>query len=399
MKKIYILVFGLISLVGQACKEEFNRPLEENGSATATVSNVTVKNTPGGAILTYNLPGDANLLYAVAEVETKNGKMSYFKSSAYKDKIEIIGLPDEKPRTIKVFTVNKSEVKSAPVEVTINPLTPPYLHVLRNLKMAADFGGVNIQFKNETEADLAFTLERLEPDGNYRREKDYYSRLKAGSYTFRGIEAEEAKFALYVRDRWENISDTLYATLTPLYEMKLDKSKFRDLTLDGDSFIYTDQWHIAKRYAWDDTWSSDFNNPYGNWLNVTTNEPNNGQPTHITIDLGVKAKLSRFRINHYYRFIDRGMKRYEIWGRSDQPKDGSWDGWTKMISYEQKKPSGLSGESYTAADKEVWLAGDNGDFPAEIPAVRYIRVKCLENWVGTTNLNFAEITFWGSDKY
>jgi hypothetical protein len=399
MKYIYMIWIGLACLLGHSCKEDFNTPLQQDGVATAAVTNVQVKNMPGGAILTYTIPKDPNLLYVMAEVPMTGGRTGYFKSSSFKDNMEIFGIPDENSRSIKVYAVSKGEVKSAPVDVVIHPLTPPYIDVLRSLKVNPDFGGINIKYDNETGADLAFMLERLGDDGKWIPLNGYYSKLKEGNHSFRGIEAVETQFAIYVKDRWDNISDTLYTTVTPIYEKMLDKGLFKDITLPGDSPIYTTEWNIGKRYVWDGTWSSDFSNPYGNWYNVSTNAPNDGTPSHITIDIGINAKLSRFRINHYYRFIDKGMRRYEIWGRPDTPKDGSWEGWTKMANYEQKKPSGLAGESYTAEDAEVWLAGDNGDFSSDLPAMRYIRIRCLENWIGTTNLCFAELTLYGNDKF
>lgn len=399
MKKILVL-FYLIGVFSYGCQEEFNTPIQKDGEVNGQVTDVNFTSTPGGAVLTYNIPKDYNLQYVMAEVPTGDSRGTiFFKGSAYNNTIEIEGLSDDSERVVKIYAVSKSEVKSQPVEIKIKPLSPPFQEVFKSLQFRPDFGGVNMKFENPTGADLGFLLE-VEEDGEWKLyQGGYYSQMKEGNHTFRGMNAEPMKFALSVRNRWGHTSERTYFTLTPLFEKMLDKSLFKDLTLPGDSPIYTTEWNIAKRFVWDGTWSSDFNNPYGNWLNVSTNAINDGQPTHITIDLGVKAKMSRFRINHYYRFIDRGMRRYEIWGRTETPTDGSWDGWVKMISYEQKKPSGLPGESYTAEDAEVWRAGDNGDFSSDLPPVRYIRVRCLENWSGTANLNFAEITFWGDDKF
>lgn len=401
MKKILIL-FCFIGMLSYGCQEEFNTPVQKEGEVNGQVTDIKITGTPGGAVLTYNLPKDYNLQYVMAEVPTGDNRgVAYFKGSAYNNKIEIEGLSDDSERVVKIYAVSKAEIKSAPVEVKVKPLSPPFQEVFKSLQFMADFGGVNMKFDNPTGADLGFLLE-VEQGGEWKLyQGGYYTQMKNGNHTFRGMEAEPMKFALSVRNRWGHTSEKKYFTLTPLFEKMLDKGLFKDLTLPGDSPIYTTEWNIAKRFAWDGTWSSDFSYPnnYGNWLNVSTNAVNDGQPTHITIDLGVKAKLSRFRVNHYYRFIDKSMRRYEIWGRTDAPTDGSWDGWVKMTSYEQKKPSGLPGESYTAEDAEVWLAGDNGDFSADLPPVRYIRVKCFENWSGTANLNFAEITFWGDDKF
>ena len=42
--------------------------------------------------------------------------------------------------------------------------------------------------------------------------------------------------------------------------------------------------------------------------------------------------------------------------------------------------------------------GDSGNFSSDLPAVRYIRIRCLKNWSGNTNMTFTEISFWGDDK-
>nr|WP_121272232.1 DUF5000 domain-containing lipoprotein [Pedobacter schmidteae] len=396
--KNYISIVFLCAILFAACKTDVNAPLEADGAAPKKITDLKVENTPGGAKLTYNVPSDPNLLYVLAEVGVGNGITRVFKSSHYNNTLQIDGVPNTAPRMIKVYSVNKSELRSEPIDVEIKPLTPPFLEVFKTIDVDKDFGGVKVIFQNKTGADLAIAMQRVKPDGTFADIGTYFTKLKEGNYTFRGLEAKTIKVATFIKDRWGNSSDTLYKEVTPLFEKMLDKGLFKDITLPGDASIYTTEWNIAKRFIWDGNWSSNFNEPYGNWLNVSTNGPNDGTPMHITFDMGVTAKLSRFRINHYYRYIDRGMRKYEIWGRTATPVDGSWNGWVKLISYEQKKPSGLPGESYTAADAEAWIAGDNGNFDNSFPAVRYIRIKCLENWVGHGNLNFAEISLYGSDQ-
>lgn len=394
--KNYILIVFMCATLFTACKTDVNEPLEANGNAPLKVNNLKVENTPGGAKLTYNIPADPNLLYVLAEVGVGNGVTRIFKSSHYNNVLEIDGVPNTAPRMIKVYSVNKSEVRSEPIDVEINPLTPPFLEVFKTIEVDKDFGGIKILFKNITGADLAIALQIANADGTFTDIGTYFTKLKEGNYTFRGLEAKKINVAAFIKDRWGNSSDTLFKEITPLFEKMLDKSLFKDLTLPGDAPIFIAN-NILKRYLWDGVWSSNFNAPYGNYLNTTTNGPNDGTPLHITFDMGVVAKLSRFRVSNYYQYIDRGMKRYEIWGRTAAPVDGSWDGWVKLISYEQKKPSGLV-NSYTAADAEAWVAGDNAAFDSSLPPVRYIRLRCLENWLGHGNMSLAEITFYGSDQ-
>lgn len=91
------------------------------------------------------------------------------------------------------------------------------------------------------------------------------------------------------------------------------------------------------------------------------------------------------------------LKTWEVWGRTDTPPaDGSWDGWTKLMDCESHKPSGLPVGQHTAEDWEYLQAGEDFEFPAEAPPVRYIRFKVLETWGGMDFIHFTEFTFWGN---
>ena len=52
----------------------------------------------------------------------------------------------------------------------------------------------------------------------------------------------------------------------------------------------------------------------------------------------------------------------------------------------------------TEDDRIAGRNGDSGNFSSDLPAVRYIRIRCLKNWSGNTNMTFTEISFWGDDK-
>ena len=65
---------------------------------------------------------------------------------------------------------------------------------------------------------------------------------------------------------------------------------------------------------------------------------------------------------------------------------------------ENKKPSGLPVGTLSEDDRTAARNGDSANFPISSPAVRYIRIKCLKNWSGNSNIAFTEITLWGDDK-
>ena len=395
--KIIILAFFCMSMV--ACKEEFNKPTEEDAAITGKVSNVTVENTPGGAVLTYTIPSDASLLYVLAELKNKRGVTRQFKAAQFTNKINIDGLGDTDTYKVTLYAVNKSEMRSEPITVEINPLKPPFLTVFETVQIREDFGGVNVKFKNDTEAEVGVVLYATDSLGNYKQYGSFYTQSKDVNYTFRGMKDVDTKVGAFIKDRWDNTSDTLTKNLKPLNEIMMDKAKFKDITLPTDAKIYQGLSYISKHFMYDGRWSTVFSNPYNPGLSMTTDMSGAKQPLHVTFDMGVKARLSRVRISNYYQYQNRTMRKYEIWGHpGTPPSDGSWDGWIKMGEHEQIKPSGLPLGQYSEDDKRAWEAGDNFNLLSEAPPIRYIRIRCLLNWQGDSNMAIAEITLWGSTQ-
>ncbi|MCF3108675.1 DUF4959 domain-containing protein [Niabella sp. CC-SYL272] len=399
--KLKIIFGGLFaaSIALQGCsREEVHTPIFEDAGVPDKIENPVVQNMPGGAKITYELPKGGTPLYVAAEVMNKNGQKRVVKSSFYSNSLVIEGLADTSGYQVSLRSVSKSEKKSDPVLVTIHPQTPPYLEAFKTLQLSPDFGGIYIGLNNAVNTDLMIGLCGTDSLGEFGLLNSYYSNEKTVSYTFRGLPARESRYGVYVQDKWGNRSDTLYGMLAPLFEKMLDKSLFREVRLPGDAVV-SNYPNIGIRFAWDGSWSSDYDDPYGNYLNVETDVAKDGRPAWITFDLGTVTHLSRFRLNKYYTYWYKDMHKYEIWGATDPNPDGSWDGWTPLISCEDIKPSGLAYPAATSADKQAWVLGNQANFPSGLPAVRYIRIKCTENWAGNGgNLSFSEITFWGSDR-
>ena len=116
-----------------------------------------------------------------------------------------------------ITTGDRSGNESEPVSVSISPMRSPIFDVLESVRMEGTFGGVRLAWKNETKSALAVTL--LKKAGSKWEEiNTYYSDADEGRQAARGMDAEEAEFAVFIKDRWENVSDTVTATLTPLFE-------------------------------------------------------------------------------------------------------------------------------------------------------------------------------------
>ncbi|MDD3038017.1 DUF5000 domain-containing lipoprotein [Bacteroides sp.] len=403
MKLIFRCICTVVSLLFLiSCEEETHQPISSDGSEPAIVTVTSVESLPGGANIIYTLPQDRNFMYVIAEVTEPDGKKLTFNSSSYTGNIKILGLGTAESHEVKLYSVSKGNVKSEPVIVPIAPLTPPYISVLESLKYRETFGGVNIQFVNELRAECSITLGVINDKKGFEEYGTAYVRDALGNYSWHGLENKETKFGLYIRDRWNHYSDTIQFTLTPLFEEEIDKSTFKAYRLPGDGPFFSDGGRIVEPNLWDGTWSVDITNPFSPALwkpfGTSVDPSDRLKPTHFTIDLGAKRKLSRLRVNHYYPFQNSAPKYFEVWGSEDTPpSEGSWDGWTKLADMENLKPSGLPVGQIGAGDAEAYAAGTNANFDINLPSVRYIRFRCIESWSGTGHLEFAEVTFYGSN--
>lgn len=397
MKNIYIL-FCLLILF--SCKEDFeHEPIGGGGgSAPQPVKNAQVlRNTPGGAIIKYELPENVDIQYVKAEYTTSKGVARDVKSSSYVDTLSIKGLGSTEPMVVKLYAVNRKEKASEPVEITINPLTPPIQSIHNSLQYAVDFGGFLLNFKDNISKEEV-SIHVLVKDHDTQEFADYdatYTSLEQGSYPVRGLPDLENDFGVYIRDRWDNISDTLYFTLTPWPEYYLDKALFRNISLAGDV-----GWNYhggAPQKAFDDV--------IGNGNFAHTNFPEEF-PHRYTLDLGVNVKLSRFKLwqrpGDDVLYQHGAPKYYKVYGRADDPGSGNTesplDGWTLLMECTSFKPSGLPLGQNSSEDMEYAAQGEEFSFPRDMTPVRYIRFEMIESWSGMKCSVVSELAFWGDIK-
>ena len=88
--------------------------------------------------------------------------------------------------------------------------------------MNETFGGIAISMQNPSASDLA--IEVITPDSlnQWSTAQTYYDEAKKINITARGYIPEERRFGVIVRDRWDNATDTVFATVTPWEEYELD---------------------------------------------------------------------------------------------------------------------------------------------------------------------------------
>lgn len=395
MKRIITNLFCLVFILFISCKEEnLLQPYggDENAIPGA-VSNVRVENIPGGAVIRYDLPKDADLLYVKAVYKTTHGTEQSVSASGYVDSVKIVGLGNTNDYLVKLYAINHMEKASVPVEVTITPQVPPVQLVYESLNHSIDFGGFVVTFDNKTKSDIAIYILRVDSTG---KELEYYdamyTSMEIGKFPVRGLPNKENTFGIYVRDRYDNMSDTLLFTGIPMREDALNKALFKDILVPGD--VKWDFYSASPTRAWDDIVSN------GNYAH--TDFPIEF-PHRITIDLGVEAKLSRFRFwqrpGDDVLYQHGAPKHYKVYGRTNKPEGGSASdplaGWTLLMECNSFKPSGLPLGQNSSEDVEFASKGEEFSFPRDIPNVRYLRFEMLESWSGMKCSTIGELAFWG----
>lgn len=387
-----LLMICLTLLITYSCKhQEQAGPIDTNVGVPQVVSNVSVENMPGAVKLSYRLPNDPKLLYVKATCVI-NGRLTEVKASSYTNEMLLEGFDKAQEYEVKLYSVSKGEDASEPIILKVHPTNPPYMLVYESLVLKETFGGAVVTFNNPTEAELVIEILVADEQGDWKIAETYYTKKPSGAFSARGFESVENKFAVHIKDRWDNRTDTLVKDLVPIFEKQIDRTKFQQVILPTDEPA---AWGWNMPYLWDGIIVNNTNvdkpgfhtNP-GVW------------PQWFTFSLGVKSKLSRYKFyqrGKFTSFNDRNIKKFEIWGSNDPGQDGSWDNWTKLLEGESKKPSGLPLGELSAEDVASIVAGEEYEFPENTPAVKFIRIKVLETWSGAKSFYIMQVAFWGAD--
>lgn len=387
---IVIVIIGLFN----GCKptESFDFT-DSNVPAPASISNITITEIPGGAILHYKLPKDPNLLYIKAEYEIQPGVFSEVKASIYIDTLTLAGFGDVLEHEVKLYSVGKNKKVSDPISVIFRPLTPPILSVFETLNFNPTFGGVNMSFTNDSRANLSFSV-LVDSTGNneWSSVTTFYSASLLGNFSARGLDPEEKRFAIVVKDRWGNKSDTLIKVMTPFYEEFISKKDMKAIALPTDAPVLSGT-SLEKL----------FDNIINNDANIYASTNTAGIPQWFTLDFGSKVSINRFKV--FQRggparvYIHNVPKRFELYGSNSPDSDGGWDNWELLGEFETYKPSGLPYGQVSPEDIQyAGIDGDDFTFENPAPAIRYIRFKTTETYGMSDQVVLSELSFWGKTE-
>ena len=415
MKKI--LLYGIVALIGvlQSCKEDFVGQVPTDSVAPGQISDVQIKKIPGGAEFTYTLPKDEDLLYVEAQYEMK-GSVRNVKASCFEDKLVIEGYADMDEHEVKLYCVDRSNNYSQPVVMKFKPEENPVTIIGAGLTMARDIGGVHVQWANETRTPVNVLLYAADKLGQLQLAEVLYTSVAVGDYYLRGFDDQERRFAVLVKDRWDNYSDTVSGYFTPRFEEIVPKKDIKRylLTEDNNSNM-GGTWDFYKMF--DDVTTGDT----GGWHTTDLGGASADHGIYFTVDLGHLVQLTRIKVwqrGGGYYYTHHNPKKWEIYTRAEDPKllyDNAgyfednkeyWgkgfrtdsDNWYHLMSCKAEKPSGFESSIITPEDREYAVGGHEFIVDESAPAVRYVRFTIDETWGGgnrPTNLHIAELGFWG----
>jgi hypothetical protein len=394
MKRTTYLIIGVFLTIFLAnCKKTGRIDYyKSDAAAPKQVTDVQVTATPGGAILTYKVPVDPSFSYAEADYEIQPGVFRQAKASYYMDTLQLVGFGDTLSHEVKIYSVGENERKSEPLSVKVNPLTPPVQSSFESISLVSTFGGVQVGFKNEAMANLAIVvMDDTTGLGTWSIIQTFYTGAAQGSFSIRGFDTTKRSFAVYIRDRWDNKSDTLIKSITPLFEEEIPKNTWAAVELPGDTYQPASSYVLS--HLWD-------NNITG-YPAIFASTNSSVLPQWFTIDLGVKVVISRIvehqaqpTTSHFYQ--GSAPKEVEIWGSNNPDKDGSWSSWDSLGTFESFKPSGLPmGQHDSEDDNYGWLNGENFEFDQILPPYRYIRWKTLQTYGSSGQVVISELDVWG----
>lgn len=397
MRTIHLLLTVLVILFS-ACEEKKLEPIDISKEKPSPVSDVVVMWAPGGAIISFKLPKNDDILGVKAVYTLTNGKQRESVTSFYGDNLKIEGYNDTEEHEALLYTISRSQVLSDPVLVKFTPLESPLNKAIRTMEIASDFGGAYFKWKNIDKVMLTAEMLVESDEGQMQTARIASSNLGDPFFSIRGYEPVPRRFGIVLKDNWDNVSDTIFpegGTVTPWLEMTLDK-KFWSIYKVNGSYLPGDvtftNWEGRDEYMFDDDVNT-YGHSYAGSIPVST-----------TIDLGKPALLSRVTFFQRFNADNNGgyynwgnPRRIIVYGSQEAPSTGSWDEWTELIDFTMIKPSGTNDQYSvnTDEDRQAAINGHEASFPVSSISYRYLRFRFMTSWENRPYVHPAEITVQG----
>lgn len=384
--KIHYIFLGLFVSIFNSCVKDEIGQFPTDSIPPGEVKSPEVKNVPGGAIISYIIPDDEDLLYVKAVYTLSNGKIMEQKASAYTNSLKIEGFGKASEVAVTLIAGDRSKNESKPVVVMAHSLDAPIYSIIKSVTVNSDFGGVRLDWQNPDEADIVVCIITTDSiAGGFVTAENFYSNAKIGRSNIRGYASEQRVFGVYLRDRWGNLTDTIKGTYLPLFEQEVTTY----VRWNPPGIAYS---QYGAAYAIEKLWDENILTFH---LEITT-----GFPWSFTFDLGQTVKLSRIKQTQRQGaaliYTSQNVNRFQIWVSVTPNVTDDFSGWIKIGDFEAAKPSGGPSGVNTAEDVAFAAAGEDFNIDPAAPAVRYIRYVVLDTWSHSTAWSISELKFFGN---
>lgn len=368
------------------------------------VSHVKVKALNGGALISYQLPDDHDLLYVKAEYTNSLGQDVFRASSRFSNTIEIDGFNDTLSHNVKIYCVDQHNNQSVPVEISVQPLISFIYLVQQSIQIKPDLGGVKINWQNPLEKTVFVYL--YSNDNNQEKVHILSSSKAEEQFVIRGMDSVYYNFSTLVEDFNGNKTEKLYLDrVKPLFEEKIDKSSWtlvQSLSVNGNA------WEGRTVNFWDDiidTKESAADNSY-----FIINRDNNGGslnfPLDIVIDLNKNIILNRFVVwqraywyiqgnngvsADYYYYQNENLRSFKLYASNDKQT------WLLLGSFDIGDPKDANGNIPASKIQEA-IDGHHFELEQASDPFRYLKFSITSNYGSETNVYGSEITLYGLDN-
>ena len=375
------------------CNEEPIGQYAVDGVAPGFVTNTSVENFKGYSEITYTIPSDKDLSYVAAFYTDSKGENRETRASAFSNKLIVNGFAKSEEIEVKLVAVDKSDNFSSGVPVKIKPFDSPIFDVYNTLNIEEAFGGIKLSWDNPDKFGIVVEVNGEDSTGVMVPLENFYSSAENGSGAVRGLNSEARNFGVVIRDQYYNTTDTLKKELIPLFEELLNKDLCQEMPF-SKKFTQS-PWGGLMTCVWDNVGY----NPHG--YNSFDLFGNGEDSIYFTYDLGVTAKLSRFKMwsrgDQLYKLAH--PRHFQIWVTTDPEiakNTDSFDGWQMVFEVKTEKVSG--NDEYgaiTAEDLEHAKAGEEFEMGLPAPTARFIRFRTLETWGHMDRSWVSELSWWG----
>lgn len=383
----------LISIV-VSCESEDKKDTTPPGELTITSTEATY----GGAIISYTLPNDDDILYVRADYTNGKGEAVFRTVSKHVNQIEVSGFVVEEDVTVSLTVVDENQNKSKAVEHEIRPLQSFIYLVQESIEIVPDLGGVQVSWENIEEKTVFIYLHIA--DGDEEETRILSSSNATENIFVRGLEAKELGFSTKVEDFDGNITSLIdEGYYTPLFEEKINKDTWTlvsNLSIDGNAY------EGATVNFWDDVVDTFETNSDNSYFIINRND-NGGVlrwPLDIVIDLNKKVKINRFKVwqrafwyngpgDQPYYYQSENLRSFDLFVSMDKSE------WALLGSFQIEEPT--NGDISQALLDEA-VAGHNFNLDEISPEFRYLKFSITSNFGSDSFCHGSEISLFGRDN-